>query len=287
MASVDSTKVTMTYHMSSEVRDFLQFWENLNNPEKTPDSDKTKDRKDQTRYRTDFPRVGLCLIINNENFQGEMDTLTGGQLDVNAAKKTFGNLGYEVIVEQNLTVQEMRKQMLKISKLDHSGYASFACVILSHGHQGVVSGIDGIVPFEDLTIYLKGERCPTLLGKPKLFFIDTCQGSKVDRGVDVVDGAEGPTVRRIPVEADFLYAYATAPGYIARINSHTGSWFIQAACKILEEHRDLELLQILTRVNRKVAYDYQQFSEYFGKTYDKQMPCLVSMLTKEFYFPKK
>jgi len=42
-----------------------------------------------------------------------------------------------------------------------------------------------------------------------------CRGNKLDHGVEVADAAIGepePKIYRIPEEADFLYAYSTAPG---------------------------------------------------------------------------
>lgn len=58
-----------------------------------------------------------------------------------------------------------------VSKEDHSNSASFVCVFLSHGDDGVIYGTDGFEKFENLTKYLKGNQCRSLLGKPKLFFI--------------------------------------------------------------------------------------------------------------------
>lgn len=74
-------------------------------------------------------------------------------------------------------------------------------------------------------------------------------------------------------------------GYYSWRNSSEGSWFIQSLCVMLKQYaKQLELMQILTRVNRKVA-EYSSCSyqpDFHGK---KQIPCIVSMLTKDFYFP--
>lgn len=58
-----------------------------------------------------------------------------------------------------------------VSMEDHTTRASFVCVILSHGDEGVIYGTDMPVRVQDLTVYFKGSRCPSLVGKPKLFFI--------------------------------------------------------------------------------------------------------------------
>ncbi|GAA6075516.1 caspase-7-like, partial [Tachysurus ichikawai] len=56
-----------------------------------------------------------------------------------------------------------------------------------------------------------------------------------------------------------------------------GSWFIQALCTVLDESgKQLEIMQILTRVNCMVAN--------YSVSVRKHIPCFVSVLTKELYF---
>uniref|UniRef100_A0A3B3ZG64 Caspase-3 n=1 Tax=Periophthalmus magnuspinnatus TaxID=409849 RepID=A0A3B3ZG64_9GOBI len=241
-------------------------------------------------YRTDFPCVGLCLIINNKNFHRStgMSTRNGTDVDAAAVMETFIKLGYKLIVATDLSVQKLKDKLKSVSEEDHSKYASFVCVILSHGDEGVIFGTDGCEKLDVLTRFFKGDRCRSLVGKPKLFFIQACRGGEFDGGIetDSVDAAVDPSTDRIPVEADFLYAYSTAPGYYSWRNTYNGSWFIQSLCEVLEKHRDLELMQIMTRVNRKVAYHFESSSNLPGFSGKKQIPCIVSMLTKEFFFPK-
>ena len=63
--------------------------------------------------------------------------------------------------------------------------------------------------FEQFT----GSSCRSLIGKPKLFFIQACQGNMLDSGVLVHDS---PVVTHsnflIPNYADFLIFYSTFPG---------------------------------------------------------------------------
>lgn len=123
-----------------------------------------------------------------------------------------------------------------MSSQDHSKYASFACVILSHGEEGVIYGTDGPVLFDKLIEGMKGNGCRTLVGKPKLFFIQVssspvslifliipgfiqmfcscqaCRGSLFDEGLEIEHDAREDESEKIPLEADFLYAYSTTPG---------------------------------------------------------------------------
>ncbi|XP_034546012.1 caspase-3-like [Notolabrus celidotus] len=242
---------------------------------------------DPYRYRMDYPCMGTCLIINNKNFHPctNMSTRNGTDVDGATAIKCFSDLGYKIRFANDQTVSQIKQLMISVSQEDHSNNASFACVLLSHGEEGVIFGTDGFEKLENLTKYFKGDRCRGLVGKPKLFFIQACRGSDLDGGIETDSVAEG-TSERIPVEADFLYAFSTAPGYYSWRNTSNGSWFVQALCEMLQRcSGELELMQIMTRVNRKVATHFESASNLPGFSGKKQIPCIVSMLTKDFYFP--
>ncbi|XP_061541673.1 caspase-3b isoform X1 [Phycodurus eques] len=241
-------------------------------------------------YKMDYPHMGLCLIINNKNFDSStrMSTRNGTDVDAAFAMKTFSGLGYTLKMATDQTVKQMKSLMLSVSQEDHSKSASFVCVLLSHGEEGVIYGTDGFEMLENLTKPFKGHRCRSLVGKPKLFFIQACRGSELDEGTSIqTDSVVEQTSERIPVEADFLYAYSTAPGYYSWRNTQNGSWFMQALCELLHRFKgELELMQIMTRVNHKVAMHFESSSNLPGFTGKKQIPCIVSMLTKDLYFPK-
>ncbi|XP_023686413.1 caspase-3a [Paramormyrops kingsleyae] len=237
------------------------------------------------RYKLDYPSLGMCVIINNKNFDKKtgMNTRNGTDVDAGNVMKVFTKLGYKVTVKNDLTVEQIKQVLSKAAREDHSKAASFVCVLLSHGDDGVLYGSDGPVELKILTGYFRGDRCPTLAGKPKLFFIQACRGTDLDQGIET-DGP-GSSPDRIPVEADFLYAYSTAPGYYSWRNTMCGSWFIQSLCDMLAKYGNrLELMQIMTRVNHKVALDFESSSDMPGFHAKKQIPCIVSMLTKEMYF---
>ena len=83
-----------------------------------------------------------------------------------------------------------------------------------------------------------------------------------------------------------LVHYSTTPGFYTWRNTKTGSWFIQSLGAVLKNHgKNKELIQMLTMVNCKVAYEYE--SKKTGNTETdgkKQMPILSSSLTKQLYF---
>lgn len=76
-------------------------------------------------------------------------------------------------------------------------------------------------------------------------------------------------------------------GYYSWRNPGKGSWFVQSLCSVLNEYgKKLEILQILTLVNYRVARNYESQSDDPRFCRKKQVPCVVSMLTKELYFCK-
>ena len=57
------------------------------------------------------------------------------------------------------------------AEFDHSKNDCFGVAILSHGDEGIVYGVDKIVLIDALVAPFKGDRCKSLLGKPKIFII--------------------------------------------------------------------------------------------------------------------
>lgn len=70
---------------------------------------------------------------------------------------------------------------------------------------------------DELFEYFTATKCATLIGKPKLFFIQACQGEKFDDGALAHDAPKeggGGRLVRIPNYADILIFYSTYPGRI-------------------------------------------------------------------------
>ncbi|XP_052224166.1 caspase-6-like [Dreissena polymorpha] len=65
------------------------------------------------------------------------------------------------------------------NRYNHKNYDCFVCCILTHGELNHLYGSDGqLIPLTDLTNNINVNRCPGLAGKPKLFFLQACQGGK-------------------------------------------------------------------------------------------------------------
>ncbi|KAM8939028.1 caspase-3-like [Pelodytes ibericus] len=231
----------------------------------------------------DNPEKNTCLILNLKYFSNpELPVRHGTEKDCKALKKTFKGLGFQVRIERNLTFAEIKTVMEKVAAEDHSGRSCFVCAVLSHGNEHGINSTDYPFTLKWLAQFICRQNCKSLAGKPKLFFIQACRGKNYDWGIETDSGSgdEEDPAFIFPADEDFLYFYATPPGYFAWRNTGQGSWFIQALCKILQEHGGkLEILQILTRVICMVALEYE------SSRGAKEIPYLVSGLTKQLYLP--
>lgn len=67
-----------------------------------------------------------------------------------------------------------------------------------------------------------------------------------------------------------------------------GSWYIQVLCKTLETHwEQFDLMKILTITAREIATEYESYHDNVHERGQKQIPTLISMLTREIIFSKK
>jgi len=217
-----------------------------------------------------------------------MNFRNGSQVDADKLKHDFKGLGFEVTVHLDLTAQQMKDVVTAAASADHTDCDCFGMAVLTHGDNAVLFGVDELLPIDKFLAPIKA--CNSLAGKPKIFIFQACRGSDFDEGMeyDEIDGLglTAPQKKLIPLEADFLYAYSTVPGYYSWRNQVKGSWYVQALHKMMQSHVfKLDFVKLLTWVNREVANEFRSTGEICDM---KQIPSIVSMLTKDIYFtPKK
>lgn len=259
---------------------------------------------------------GLCLIINNVDFE-YLSRRGGSDVDAKKLDELFTKLQYTVKMVRNQSSKQLKETLFQFAKLnDHEMADSVVVCLLSHGLEGQIYGVDGVlVSIPDLLALFNGYAAKDLIGKPKMFFIQACRGSDFDRGVDVIDsghvspmeapltqanagflhkavpGVQPKTIKpepepepeTLPAEADMLVAYSTVPGYVSWNNLAKGSWFVQAIADIFSAYAHTEdVVSMLIRVNHKVAREFESYNR------KKQIPAPVIMLTKKvFFFPQQ
>ncbi|NXU62242.1 CASPA protein, partial [Horornis vulcanius] len=242
-------------------------------------------------YKMDGPHRGFCLIINNVNFNSSQRK--GSCKDAEQLEKVFTWLGLDVRTYTDQTSGDIIKLMQTWQRVqDHKDRDCFICCILSHGKSGAICGTDDkLVSIRVLTTHFTAKQCPQLAAKPKLFFIQACQGNNIQRPVYV--DTDGPTPdlssmeervslsESIPEEADFLLGMATVDGCVSFRHIEEGTWYIQALCSKLQllVPRGEDILSILTQVNEDVA---KRVSPSGTK---KQMPQPAYTLRRKFIFP--
>ncbi|XP_077787547.1 caspase-9 isoform X2 [Podarcis muralis] len=263
-------------------------------------------RNAETVYVLRTDPCGYCLIINNVNFSSVsgLSSRAGSDVDCEKLEKRFRSLRFEVLTRRDLKAQEIVTELQSLATRDHSSLDCCLVVLLSHGCQashiqfpGGIYGTDGrSIAVEKIVSYFNGTHCPSLRGKPKLFFIQACGGEKKDRGFEVdsdpsaVESDASPiqvpaggsdqtdAVASLPTPSDILVSYSTFPGFVSWRNKCTGSWYVETLDHVLEQYAHSEdLLNMLLRVANAVSAK----GEY------KQMPGCFNFLRKRFFFTAK
>lgn len=261
-------------------------------------------------YPMIFDPCGYCLIINNMEFAESTGLSFRGGSDVDRQKMEMRMRSYrfEVSVKNNLKGMEIHEELQLLAAKDHSKRDCCLVIILSHGCEtrhtrfpGGVYGTDGVkIPVERIVTYFNGHHCPSLGGKPKLFFIQACGGDEKDRGISVEsadppgkfdndslqsdatavrpdeeEGDETDAVASLPTSSDILVSYSTFPGYVSWRDKKSGSWYVETLDEVLETYAaSLDLQTLLVMVADVVS----------SKGTYKQIPGYFNFLRKRFFF---
>ncbi|XP_013411650.1 caspase-3 [Lingula anatina] len=263
----------------------------------------------ENEYPMDYRYMGKAIIFNIMEFKGSGIK----RKDVDAAK-LYGkleDLKFQVSLKNNFSAEEIKDCLARVAKENHQDMACFMCIILTRGREGLILGKDRSIPVEELLQPFKGNKCPSLAGKPKIFLIQADQDITFEKEsadffpLGTKYKPEETKKYRIPAEADFLVATSVIPGkwswdITLPTASHfkkykNASCFIHHLCEMLEKESEqeeeserLDLLTLFMRVSQLATCDVQQalgdthkalFEEY------DLIPCVTSTLTKDIIFP--
>jgi len=240
--------------------------------------------------------VKKVIIFNQQNFAPrlKLNPRKGTEVDVKSIQNTFKALDWKIQLYNDSSVSKIRDVILRQVQLCEDPIAALAIFILSHGEDnGTIFAAD--YPFRvdhDILFQLAADKSPCLAGRPKLVFVQACQGQETDQGTSVSDARrrrhtsqDSTSTYKIPNYSDFLIFQASFWDHYSFRSSETGSWFIQALCKQIDRSKEEEaLFDILLNVSHSVAVEKE--SNVPGKPHldkKKQIPLLYSTMLRKMY----
>lgn len=248
-------------------------------------SDTTKLYKDGYKIK-DPNRVGLCLIINQENFfpskysienynqKDSLDPRLGSTVDKLVLEKTMTELNFMVYSYSDLDHKEMIQCIKRGIKNINRNDSIFMLCILSHGVRGHVFAADSVkIKVEKIQHLLDSDEAKHLRGMPKVLIIQACQVDDKSECALVADGISDYHLKK----SDFLVYWASAPEYEAYRHEKHGSLFIQLLCKMIKRYaKRADLNDIFTKVTNAVT-------GLCTKLERAQVPLFESTLRKKLY----
>ncbi|KAM9363001.1 uncharacterized protein ABDE67_012131 isoform 2-T2 [Symphorus nematophorus] len=253
-------------------------------------------------YKMDNKQRGLAVIFNQKHFKDQEKPRSGTNVDRDSLEKRLKELNFEVKVYNDFNKKKVLNKIHEAAEADHSDADCFLLVFLSHGGNDengknpYVSACDDKISIQDITSMFKGDKCKSLVGKPKIFILQACRGNKFDDPVSACSADDSEmdevvedtcAIETLPAGADFIMCYSTAEGYYSMRHSRYGSWYIQDLCELLPYGKSIEFTDLLTLVARKVSMRSSGWIKNMNANGKKQVPCFASMLTKKLYFRPK
>ena len=278
-------------------------------------------------YQTIFCETGsrgLALIINNYKFTGpeKLKERVCGLQDGENLKSTFENLRYRIRLEENKTADEIASIFSSLlprnsATANHNTDGSvqkdddsFVCCVVSHGYwneakrQDFVYGSDEKafsvqqLALDYLSVPPGSDHQNLLKQKPKLFFVHACRGKELTSVSADSNESCGqplpilPQVTLFPISADFLFSYPVVPGTKAFRDDHSGTFFINILCQMINElAKRLDAELILKRVHYELtsqestAYNYKNAVGEIVRV--RHCPQLISTLRGPFFLTKQ
>ncbi|XP_016345310.1 CASP8 and FADD-like apoptosis regulator a [Sinocyclocheilus anshuiensis] len=219
------------------------------------------------QYEMNPEQRGLCVIIDCVGLDGEM------------MNRTFECLGFKVIFHSLLGLKETQKVLEDLTRNRIlQGVNRFVCCIISRGTDTHLLATDSSslgIRLEDLGQLFSPIQCPSLCGKPKLFFTQIYRTTEVPNTPSMDDEyleTDAPAchyprrlcanARTIPVSADVLWSVCRAEAKLLEGSGHQSVYLHALNSAFLKGcQRKMLLLDIMAEVNRNVFSHNQQNPE--------------------------
>ncbi|XP_034354421.1 CASP8 and FADD-like apoptosis regulator [Arvicanthis niloticus] len=206
-------------------------------------------------YRMQSKPLGICLIID----------CIGN--DTEYLQETFTSLGYRVqpfLFPRSHEIPQIIRRFACMTQ--HQDYDSFVCVLVSRGGFQSMMGTDDLhsgFSLDCVKNMFTGDTCPSLRGKPKLFFIQNYEslGSHLEDSSLEVDGPAIKNVDSKPLharpctthpEADIFWSLCTADVSHLEKSSSSSSVYLQKLSQQLKQDRKRPLVDLHVELMDKV-----------------------------------
>ena len=217
---------------------------------------------------------GIALVMVIEEYEDGRKR-NGAKFDTQSFISTFNYLQYTVQPYTKVTSSQMIQLVEEIASMDHTAYDSFVCCISSAGGNNhyVKCSDDKHVNVYELVD--KIQQCPTLQGKPKMFFID-CIRVEIQRL---------PSPVTYKVGFDTLIMWATQKERSSSKNSATiGCYFVFHLMKVIKlKSRTTDLLSMTNEIST-ILCTYPPHISSRTRKYTAQCPEVESQLKSKVYF---
>ncbi|XP_067244093.1 CASP8 and FADD-like apoptosis regulator a [Chanodichthys erythropterus] len=213
-------------------------------------------------YQINPEQRGLCVIIDCVGFDGQM------------LNQTFERLGFMVIFHSLLGLKETQKVLEDLTRHRSLRRVNFfVCCLISRGTDTHLLATDSNslgFRLEDLRQLFNPNQCPSLGGKPKLFFTQIYSTTEAPLTASMDDEfleTDGPKChysRTVPQSADVLWSVCTAEAKLLEGSGHQSVYLHALNSALLRGHescRKTPILDIMTEVNRNVFSHNQQNPE--------------------------
>ena len=153
--------------------------------------------KDDDKYNMNHKRRGKAIIFNHLNFHPSLglNTRNGTNCDRDNLRINLRQLDFEVYVYDDLPGKDVERILEQTSLEDHSEADCIFVAVLSHGELGTLYASDQMYKPDRIWSHFTADKCPSLAGKPKLFFIQVLRiGLKIflTRGAGLPGRPAGP-----------------------------------------------------------------------------------------------
>ena len=178
---------------------------------------------------------GIALVVVRENHTyGHL--FKGGQANSSKLTSIFQYLQYSVQHYTNVTSTQMIQLVEEIASMDHTAYDSFVCYISDDGRNDHYTHCYDHHCVNIYELVDKVQQCPTLQGKPKLFFIDTSRRH----------GKKAPLPTPYKIASDTFILWSTQRGRRNGTNNN-GSFLTLALEDVFEfKSKFIDLLSMAT-----------------------------------------